>query len=308
MQIQGHRFLVTGGAGFVGSHVVDSLLEHDAAEVVVLDLQPREDHLRGALESGRVRLVSGDVTDPASLRAPFEGVDGLFHAAVLPLNACTAEPRRCLDVNVDGTFNVYEAARGAGVRKIVFSSASSVYGDTNETMDESHPLAARSWYGASKICGETFLHAVGTQAGIEYVILRYMNVYGPRQDAGLVRLVLNRINAGEPPIITGDGSASFDFVHVADVAEANVRAMASDVNGLEINVGSGDEESVEGIVRRLLRLTGSDLEPEYRPAPEAAMFRRAGSNRRLVEVLGWEPQHDLDAGLRSVIDHVAAAR
>jgi UDP-glucose 4-epimerase len=308
MQIQGHRFLVTGGAGFVGSHVVDSLLEHDAAEVVVLDLEPREDHLRGALESGRVRLVSGDVTDPATLAGPFAGNDGLFHAAVLPLNACTADPRRCLDVNVVGTFNVYDAAREAGVQKIVFSSASSVYGDTNETMDESHPLAARSWYGASKICGETFLHALGTQAGIDYVILRYMNVYGPRQDAGLVRLVLNRINAGEPPIITGDGSASFDFVHVADVAEANVRSMGSDVSGLEINVGSGDEESVEGIVRRLLRLTGSDLEREYRPAPQAALFRRVGSNQRLVEVLGWEPRHDLDAGLRSVIDHVAAAR
>src|SRR5262245_27341981 len=116
MQIQGHRFLVTGGAGFVGSHVVDSLLEHDAAEVVVLDLEPREDHLRGALESGRVRLVSGDVTDPATLAAPFAGIDGLFHAAVLPLNACTADPRRCLDVNVEGTFNVYDAAREAGVK------------------------------------------------------------------------------------------------------------------------------------------------------------------------------------------------
>jgi UDP-glucose 4-epimerase len=308
MQIQGQKFLVTGGAGFVGSHVVDRLLAHDAAEVVVLDLDPREHHLRDALASGRVRLVAGDVTDAATLRAPFEGVHGLFHAAVLPLNPCSADPRRCLDVNVVGTFNVYDAAREAGVRKIVFSSASSVYGDTNETMDESHPLGARSWYGASKICGEAFLHALGTQSGIDYVILRYMNVYGPRQDAGLVRLVLNRINSGEPPIITGDGQASFDFVHVADVAEANVRAMASDVSGVEINVGSGSEESVAGIVHRLLALTGSELEPEYRPAPHAAMVRRVGSNRKLIELLQWEPQHDLDEGLKTVIDHVAAAR
>ena len=183
--------------------------------------------------------------------------------------------------------------------KIVFSSASSVYGDTNETMDESHPLAARTWYGASKICGETFLRALSEQTGIEYVILRYMNVYGPRQDAGLVRLVLNRINAGEPPIITGDGSASFDFVHVADVAEANVRAMASDLTDIEFNIGSGTEVSVKDIVGHLLRLTGSDLEPEYRPAPQAAMFRRVGSNARMVELLGWEPEHDIDAGLRT---------
>jgi UDP-glucose 4-epimerase len=308
MQIQGQRFLVTGGAGFVGSHIVDRLLEDGAEEVVVLDLEPRDTHLRGALDSGRVRLVAGDVTEPATLAEPFAGVHGLFHAAVLPLNPCAADPRRCLDVNVVGTFNVYDAAREAGVQKIVFSSASSVYGDTNETMDETHPLGARSWYGASKICGEAFLHALGTANGIDYVILRYMNVYGPRQDAGLVRLVLNRINAGEPPVITGDGSASFDFVHVADVAEANVRSMASDLSGVEFNIGSGGEESVEGIVRRLLRLTGSDLEPEYRPAPHAAMFRRVGSNRKMVELLGWEPRHDLDAGLQSVIDHVAAAR
>ena len=306
MQIQGHRFLVTGGAGFVGSHIVDRLLAADAAEVVVVDLDPRTTHLADALASGRVRLEAGDVSDVNGLRRALEGIDVLFHAAVLPLGACAEDPRHCLEVNVVGSFNAFEAARDAGVRKIVFSSASSVYGDTNTTMDESHPLAARSWYGASKICGEAFLHALGTQTGIEYVILRYMNVYGPRQDAGLVRMVLNRINAGQPPIITGDGSASFDFVHVADIAEATVRGMAADVTGLEINIGSGTEVSVEGIVRHLLQLTGSDLEPEYRPAPQAAMFRRVGSNRRMMELLEWEPEHDIEVGLRSVIEHVAA--
>jgi UDP-glucose 4-epimerase len=306
MQIPGHRFLVTGGAGFVGSHIVDRLLAAGASEVVVLDLAPRETHLGGALATGRVRLEAGDVGDRKRLAEVFEGVDGLFHAAVLPLNDCTKDPRRCLEVNVDGTFNVYDAAREAGVEKIVFSSASSVYGDTNSTMDESHPLAARTWYGASKICGEAFLHALGEQTGIEYVILRYMNVYGPRQEAGLVRLVLNRINSGEPPIITGDGSASFDFVHVGDIAEANVRSMASDLSGIELNIGSGTEVSVKDIVGHLLRLTGSDLQPEYRPAPQAAMFRRVGSNKRMVELLGWEPENDIDTGLKSVIDYVAA--
>jgi UDP-glucose 4-epimerase len=307
MKIEGQRFVVTGGAGFVGSHIVDKLLEGGAAEVVVFDLVLRETNLGDALATGNVRLEAGDVGDRERLAEVFEGLDGLFHAAVLPLNPCTEDPRHCLEVNVVGTFNVFDAARQAGVQKIVFSSASSVYGDTNSTMDESHPLGARSWYGGSKICGETFLHALGTQTGIEYVILRYMNVYGPRQDAGLVRLVLNRINSGQPPIITGDGSASFDFVHVGDVAEANVRSMASDLSGLEINVGSGGEASVKDIVAHLLRLTGSNLEPEYRPAPNAAMFRRVGSNRRMVELLGWEPELDLDSGLRSVIEYVAAS-
>jgi UDP-glucose 4-epimerase len=306
MQIPGKRFLVTGGAGFVGSHIVDRLVAAGAGEVVVLDLAPRETHLAGALASGKVRIEAGDVGDRERLADVLQGVDGLFHAAVLPLNDCTEDPRRCLEVNVVGTFNVFDAARHAGVSKIVFSSASSVYGDTNSTMDESHPLGARTWYGASKICGEVFLHALGTQTGMDYVILRYMNVYGPRQDAGLVRLVLNRINSGQRPIITGDGSASFDFVHVGDVAEANVRSMASDLSALEINVGSGGEASVKEIVGRLLRLTGSDLEPEYRPAPNSAMFRRVGSNERMVKLLGWQPELDLDAGLKSVIDHVAA--
>jgi len=307
MQIQGNRFLVTGGAGFVGSHIVDRLVVAGASEVVVLDLDPRDTHLGDALASGRVRLEAGDVGDRDRLGQVFAGVDGLFHAAVLPLNNCTQDPRRCLEVNVDGTFNVYDAAREAGVKKIVFSSASSVYGDTNSTMDESHPLAARTWYGASKICGEAFLHALGEQTGIEYVILRYMNVYGPRQEAGLVRLVLNRINSGEPPIITGDGSASFDFVHVGDIAEANIRSMASELTGIEFNIGSGTEVSVKDIVGHLLRLTGSELEPEYRPAPQAAMFRRVGSNKRMVELLEWEPENDIDTGLRTVIDYVAAS-
>ena len=150
--------------------------------------------------------------------------------AVLPLGPCSENPRLCVEVNVDGTLNVLEAAREAGVQKLVYSSASSVYGDTNETMDESHPLGARTMYGASKLAGEYFVRAYGDLYGLEHVILRYMNVYGPRQEGGLVINVLRRIQSGEPPTIMGDGSASFDFVHVADVAGANVRAMASDVD------------------------------------------------------------------------------
>jgi UDP-glucose 4-epimerase len=231
-------------------------------------------------------------------------MDGVFHMAVLPLGPTIDDPRLGLDVNVVGTFNVLEAAQQSGVRKVVFSSASSVYGDTDDTMDESHPLGARTMYGASKIAGEYLLRAFADRDGLKYVTLRYMNVYGPRQAGGLVMNVLGRILSGEAPVIAGDGSQSFDFVHVVDVAEANVRAMLSDVSGVELNVGSGTEVSVAEIVRRLLEVTGSDLEPRFDHSQRVLMRRRVGSSERARELLGWTASRDLDAGLRDVVASV----
>jgi UDP-glucose 4-epimerase len=301
MDIDGKTFLVTGGSGFIGSHVVDRLLAEGAGEVVVFDARPRRENLEQALDSGRVRIVEGDVRVPATIAEAAAGAEGIFHMAVLPLGPCSDDPRRCLEVNVVGTFNVLEAARDAGVRKIVFSSASSVYGDTNETMDESHPLNARTMYGASKIAGEYFVHALGELYDLDYVILRYMNVYGPRQEGGLVVNVLNRIRAGEPPTIMGDGSQSFDFVHVADVASANVRAMASDVSGASFNVGGGNEATVREIVDRLLELTESSLEPDVHADVDVPMTRRVGSSERAMSELGWRPELDLERGLGDVV-------
>jgi UDP-glucose 4-epimerase len=301
MEIAGNTFLVTGGSGFIGSHVVDQLLAAGAGEVVAFDAAPREDNLADALATGRVRLLEGDVTDLSSVGPAAEGAAGVFHLAVLPLGPCTDDPRRCLDVNVGGTFTVVEAAAAAGARKIVFSSASSVYGDTNETMDESHPLNARTVYGASKIAGEYFVHALAGLRGLDYVILRYMNVYGPRQDGGLVINVLRRVRAGEAPTIMGDGSQSFDFVHVADVASANVRAMASDVSGASYNVGGGNEVTVREIVGRLIELSGSDVEPEVHAEVDVPMTRRVGKSDAAMDALEWKPQYDLDRGLADVI-------
>ena len=168
-------------------------------------------------------------------------------------------------------------------------------------MDESHPLEARSMYGASKIAGEYFLRAFREIHGLDYVTLRYMNVYGPRQEGGLIVNVLRRIESGRPPLIQGDGSASFDFVHVADVARLNVAAMASDVTGEAYNVGSGGEASVKEIVEQLIALTGSELEPEYDHEAKVLMARRVGSNERAVKELGWQPALDLETGLTEVI-------
>ena len=307
---QGSRFLVTGGSGFVGSHVVDRLLAGGAEEVVVFDKVVREENLEDARAAGSVRVVEGDVTDRGALAEAAAGVDGVFHLAVLPIGPSEADPRLALDVNVVGTFNVLEAAQQAGARKIVFSSASSVYGDTNETMDESHPLEARSMYGATKIASEYFLRAFHEIHGLDYVTLRYMNVYGPRQEGGLIVSVLRRIESGQPPLIQGDGSQSFDFVHVADVARLNVAAMESEVSGDAFNVGSGGEASVKEIVEKLIELTGAELEPEYDREARVMMARRVGSNARAVEAFGWQPALDLETGLAEVIafERAKAAR
>jgi UDP-glucose 4-epimerase len=301
VEIRGHTFLVTGGSGFIGSHVVDELLASGAAKAIVFDNVLREEHLQEALASGRVELVEGDVTNVESLRQPMEEVDGVFHMAVLPLGPCNEQPRRCLEINVVGTFNVFEAAKDAGVEKVVFSSASSVYGDTFETMDESHPLNARTFYGATKIAGEYLLRAFHEHYGLDYVVLRYMNVYGPRQDGGLVINVMRRIQSGEAPTIMGDGSQSFDFVHVADVAKANVRAMESDVSDEAFNIGGGNEATVRDIVEQLLSLSGSDLEPDVHPDVKVPMTRRVGANDKAVSQLGWQPSFDLEQGLRDVV-------
>jgi nucleoside-diphosphate-sugar epimerase len=301
VQIHGKTFLVTGGSGFIGSHVVDELVTAGAERIVVLDKVVREENLRDALESGPVDIVEGDVTDLDSLRELIQGINGIFHMAVLPLGPCNEQPRLGLDVNIVGSFNVFEAAKDAGVEKIVFSSASSVYGDTFETMDESHSLNARTFYGATKIAGEYLLRGFHEHYGVDYVVLRYMNVYGPRQDGGLVINVLRRIRAGEAPTIQGDGSQSFDFVHVADVARANLSAMESDVTDDVFNIGGGNEATVREVVERLIELSGSDLEPDVQPDVKVPMIRRVGSNQKAGSLLAWKPRFDLEAGLRDVI-------
>lgn len=304
MDLGGKRFLVTGGSGFIGSHLVDQLVEQGAGEVVVFDKVVREANLASASERGNVRTITGDVTDTAAVRRAVDGVDGVFHMAVLPLGPTVEQPRLGLEVNVVGSFNVFEAARDAGVKKVVFSSASSVYGDTDDTMDETHPLDARTMYGASKIAGEYFLRSFNDQSDLPYVTLRYMNVYGPRQEGGLIVAVAKRALAGESPEITGDGSQSFDFVDVRDVAGANVAAMSSDVSGEEFNVGSGTEASAREVAEKIVELAATGVEIRYRPDVRVLMRRRVGSSRKAKDLLGWEASIGLDQGLNETVDWI----
>jgi UDP-glucose 4-epimerase len=304
VELAGKRFLVTGGSGFIGSHVVERLIEAGAAGVVVLDSAIREENLRGVGDD--VQLVEADVRDAGAVRAAAEAVDGIFHLAVLPLGPSVQDPRLAHEVNVGGSLNVFEAARDGGLPKVVYSSASSVYGDTVETMDEAHPLNTRTMYGATKLAAELYLRAFNDAYGLDYVTLRYMNVYGPRQAGGLVMAVTRRLLAGKAPTIQGDGSQSFDFVHVRDVADANVRAMASDVSDDAFNVGSGGEASVREIVQKLVEITGSDLEAQFDTKARLLDARRVGSNARARERLGWEAAVGLDEGLRDTVKWVRA--
>jgi UDP-glucose 4-epimerase len=207
-----------------------------------------------------------------------------------------------MEINVEGTLNVLEVAKEAKVKKIVFSSASSVYGDTEQTMDESHPLNARTMYGASKIAGEYFLRAFYDMYKLNYVILRYMNVYGVGQTGGLIMNVLKRIKAGLPPIINGDGSQSFDFVYVDDVVNANILAMESDATDEVFNIGGEKEASIKGIVHTLLELTKSKLIPEFKLDEKVPMQRRVGSSLKARNLIGYKPGVSLRDGLKMVVE------
>lgn len=297
--LKGSRVLVTGGSGFIGSHLVKKVVEEGCKQVVVLDKFIRPNKLPS---DDKLKIIEGEITDKETLKEAIQDIDYVFHMAVLPLGPCTENPRACLEININGTFNVIEAARDAGVKKIVFSSASSVYGDTEQTMDESHPLNARTMYGASKIAAEYFLRAFYDMYKLDYVILRYMNVYGPGQEGGLIMNVLKRIKQGAPPVIFGDGSQSFDFVYVDDVVNANILAMESNVTDEAFNIGGEEEVAVKELVSMLLELTGSDLAAEFRLDEKVPMQRRVGSSQKAKKLLGYAPSVDLREGLKKVIE------
>jgi UDP-glucose 4-epimerase len=316
--VAGARVLVTGGAGTIGSHVVDQLVAGGAAEVVVLDnlVRGRRENLAGALESGSVRLVEGDIRDAALLHELSTGKDLVFHLAAIRITQCAAEPRLANEVLVDGTFNVLEAAARAGVGKVVASSSASVYGMAEQfpTTERHHPYNNDTFYGAAKAFNEGMLRSFHAMYGLDYVALRYFNVYGPRMDIhGLYTEVLirwmERIEAGTPPLILGDGTQTMDFVHVADIARANLLAAEADVTDDVFNVASGVETSLTELATALAEVMAAKPEVEYGPA-------RAVNNvaRRLADVsaarerIGFTAGIDLHQGLADLVAWWRAAK
>jgi UDP-glucose 4-epimerase len=311
------RILVTGGAGTIGSHIVDELVARDAAEIIVLDnfVRGRHSNLAGALASGRVRVVDGDIRDRELVRELVAGSDIVFHLAAIRITQCVEEPRLALEVLADGTFNVIEAAAEAGVRKLIASSSASVYGLAEEfpTTERHHAWANDTFYGASKAFNEGVLRAFHSTHGLDYVALRYFNVYGERMDIhGLYTEVLirwmDRIAAGEPPIVLGDGSQTMDFVYVTDIARANVLAAEAGVTDEVFNIASGVETSLLELAQALLETMGSDLDVVHGPPRAINVTRRLADTRAARERLGFEADVDLRQGLARLVEWWSAER
>ena len=306
------RVLVTGGGGAIGSNVCDELVLAGADEVVVLDnfVRGRRENLAWALANGNVRLVEGDIRDRALVRELTEDIDVVFHLAAIRITQCVEEPRLALEVLVDGTYNVVEAAADAGVRKVIASSSASAYGLAEEfpTPERHHPYANDTLYGAAKTFNEGLLKSFHAMRGLDYVALRYFNVYGPRMDVhGLYTEVLvrwmERISAGEPPLILGDGSQTMDFVYMSDIARANLLAAEADVTNAVYNVASGTETSLLELAEMLLAVMGSNLGVEHGP-PRAVngVTRRLADTTRARDELGFEAEVDLEAGLTRLVE------
>ena len=304
--------LVTGGAGTIGSTLVDLLVDAGADEVVVLDnfVRGRRQNLVAAESSDRVTVVEGDVRDRALVNELTEGIDVVFHQAAIRITQCADEPRLALEVLVDGTFNVVEAAAEAGVQKLVAASSASVYGLADEfpTDERHHPYANDTLYGAAKTFNEGLLRSYHAMTGLDYVALRYFNVYGPRMDVHgaytevLVRW-MERIAVGEPPLIFGDGSQTMDFVCVPDIARANVLAAEAGVTDSVFNIASGVETSLNELAETLLRVMGSDLDIEYGPARTVnGVTRRLADTSSAHAVLGFEAEIGLEEGLTRLVD------
>jgi UDP-glucose 4-epimerase len=316
--LRGERALVTGGAGTIGSHLVDQLVAAGADEIIVLDnfVRGRRENLSAALASGSVRVVTGDIRDRALVDRLVRGVDTVFHLAAIRITQCAEEPRLALEVLVDGTYNVVEAAAREGVRKVVASSSASIYGLAEKfpTAEDHHPYANDTLYGAAKTFNEGLLRSFHAMNGLDYVALRYFNVYGPRMDVhGLYTEVLvrwmERIAEGSPPLIFGDGSQTMDFVYVEDIARANILAATAEATDEVFNVASGVETSLAGLAEKLLEVMGSDLAVQF--GPERAVnkvSRRLADTSSARERLGFEAEVDLEEGLKRLVEWWQAER
>lgn len=320
MLIDGSRILVTGGCGLVGSTTIDLLLkEHSPERVVILDNLVRGslENVEGALEDRRVELVRGDIRDVPLLEGLTDGMDAVIHMATLRITACATEPREALTVMCDGTFNVVEAARKANVKKVVTASSASVYGlaESFPTREDHHPYNNRTLYGATKVMLEGLLRSYFDMFGLPYVALRYFNIYGPRMDIHgkytevLVRW-MEKLEAGEQPVIFGDGQQTMDFVDVRDVARSNVLALASDLTDKVYNIASGTETSLAQLLDHLRRVVGREyIQPRFEPTRSVnPVPRRLADTTLAREELGFSASIGLEEGLRDLVDWWRACR
>ncbi len=319
MDIDGASILVTGGCGLIGSTTIDLLLQDfSPARIVILDnlIRGTLANVNEALRDPRVTLMRGDIRDLDTVRRATDGMDAVIHMAALRITACAADPREAMGAMCDGSFNVVEAAQAAGAKKVVAASSASVYGlaDTFPTREDHHPYNNRTWYGASKVMLEGLLRSYNEMFGLPYAALRYFNVYGPRMDIHgkytevLVRW-MERIDSGQPPLVLGDGNQTMDFVYIEDAARSNILALESDLTDDVFNVASGTETSLNELAAALLKVMGSDLEPEHGPERKVSpVSRRLADTRKAEKRLGFRAQVGLEEGLARLVDWWRANR
>jgi UDP-glucose 4-epimerase len=315
MELKDSKCLVIGGAGFIGSFVVAELLKENVAEVIVYDnfARGKKEYLNESLKDSRCSIypVGGDIRDMDILNDAMKAVDYVFCLAAMWLLHCKDYPRTAFEVNMAGTFNVLEACVKNNIKKLVWSSSASVYGDAVELpMTESHPFNNKNFYGATKIAGEAMAAAFNDRYGLQVIGLRYMNVYGPHQDqtaayTGVIPIMLNKIDANEAPTINGDGSQAYDFIYVEDTAKCNIMAMKADVPFGFYNVGTEVQTSIKELCDTILRLKNSDLKVTYKPYSaddaRALVQNRIGSRKKAEEELGFKYRYSLEEGLNKLI-------
>ncbi|OZI15800.1 NAD-dependent dehydratase [Bordetella genomosp. 7] len=316
MKLDGSRILVIGGAGFIGSFVVAELLKHNVAQVVIYDnfARGKQSNIAEYLKDPRCTIYphGGDIRDVDLLNDAMQGVDGVVHLAAMWLLHCKDFPRTAFHVNIEGTFNVLEACVRNNVKRLVYSSSASVYGDAVEVpMTEAHPFNNRNFYGATKISGEAMCHAFHDRYGLSYVGLRYMNVYGPHQDqtaayTGVIPIMLNKIDLNEAPVINGDGTQAYDFVYVEDVARCNVLALEASATDEFYNVGTGVQTTIKELCDLILDLKKSDLRVQYKPYSDDDARRmvqnRIGCPEKAKQDLGFTYSYGLPDGLQKLIE------
>lgn len=317
MELTDSRIAVIGGAGLIGSHIVDQLTREPVKDIVVFDnfVRGTKGNLAEAAKHPKVRIVEASMMDRAALSRELEGIDGVFLLASLWLGECVSEPRTAWDTCVMGTWNVVETCLDKKIKRVVYSSSASVYGNAVVTpMTEDHPFNNRTTYGATKIACEQMFRAIYEQHKLPYVGYRYMNVYGPRMDyrgtyVSVIMKVLDKIFAGERPVIFGDGSQVYDFIYVEDVARANILGMKAECADEFFNIGAGVGTSINELVNMLLKLTGSSLTPEYRPEQQSFVTHRIGSIDKAERLLGFRAGTPVEEGLKRVIEwrHAAVA-
>lgn len=313
MDLQGKKFLVIGGAGLIGSHTVDKLLQEDISEIIIYDnfARGRIENISESLKDPRVTIyeAGGDITQTDILNSAMHNIDGVFQFAALWLLQCHEYPRSAFNVNILGTFNVIDACIKNNIKRLVWSSSASVYGDAIfEPMTEDHPFNNKNFYGATKIAGEAMLRAYNFRYGLEYVGLRYMNVYGPRQDykgayIAVIMKMLDAIDQGEGPTILGDGSEAFDFIAVEDCAIANICAMKSNRTDSFYNVGTGIRTSLKELAELIVELTGCEKELTYKESSQATLVKnRIGSPKKASEEINFTYSLELKEGLKKLIE------